>query len=220
MELFLTGAIDTLAPEATVITLSEAPGIELLPLRQGGAFDGHGHEGHGPDMHFWLDPANAAAMVARIAEALAAADPQNAAAYAANAEREREALRALTASLDEALKPVRGKPFIVFHDALQYFERRFGLNVSGSLTVVPDSPPGAQRIAELRERVAGAGAVCVFAEPQFDSGLVETIIAGTPARAGRLDPEGAALAEGAGLYAALLENLAAALVDCLSGAAP
>ena len=237
LELFLEDSIGTLAPNATVVELSQAPGIQLLPVREGGAFephedevhegqaDGDEHEGeeheHGElDMHFWLDPANAALMISAIADALSAADPENAPTYAANAERERAALDVLTASLDAKLEPVRAKPFIVFHDAYQYFEARFGLSVAGSLTVIPDSAPGAQRVAELRDKVVNAGAFCVFAEPQFEPAIVETIIAGTPARAGTLDPEGASLEEGPGLYAALLENLAAALVDCLSAAGP
>jgi zinc transport system substrate-binding protein len=242
LELFLEDAIETLAPRAAIVALSKAPGIELLAVREGGAFDAHEHEeegeehaheehegeGHGHDaeaaderahgerdMHFWLDPANAALMVSQIADTLAAADPENAAVYAANAQRERAALEALTAWLDSELAPVRDKPFIVFHDAYQYLERRFRLTVAGTLTVVPDSAPGAQRVAELRDKVANAGAVCVFAEPQFEPAIVQTIIAGTPARAGTLDPEGASLPEGPGLYAALLENLADALVTCL-----
>ena len=239
LELFLEDSIGTLAPNATVVELSQTPGIQLLPVREGGAFEPHeddseAHEGeahedehegeeheHGElDMHFWLDPANAALMVSTIADALSAADPDNAATYAANAERERGALEALSASLDAKLATVRDKPFIVFHDAYQYFERRFGLSVAGSLTVVPDSAPGAQRVAELRDKVVNAGAFCVFAEPQFEPAIVETIIAGTAARAGTLDPEGASLEEGPDLYATLLENLAAALVDCLSAAGP
>ncbi len=239
LELFLEDSIATLAPNATIVELSEAPGLQLLPVREGGAFEPHEHEGeehehegeehegeaheheHGElDMHFWLDPANASLMVSAIAEALSAADPENAATYAANAERERAALAALTASVDAQLAPVRDKPFIVFHDAYQYFEQRFGLSVAGTLTVVPDSAPGAQRVAELRDKVVNADAACVFAEPQFEPAIVETIIAGTPARAGTLDPEGASLKEGPGLYAELLENLAAALLDCLSAAGP
>ncbi len=236
LELFLEDSIATLAPNAMIVELSEAPGLHLLPVREGGAFEPHEHEGeehegeahehedeheHGElDMHFWLDPANASLMVTAIANALSAADPDNAATYVANAERGRAALAALMASVDAKLAPVRDKPFIVFHDAYQYFEQRFGLSVAGTLTVVPDSAPGAQRVAELRDKVVNADAACVFAEPQFEPAIVETIIAGTPARAGTLDPEGASLKEGPGLYAELLENLAAALVDCLSAAGP
>jgi zinc transport system substrate-binding protein len=233
LELFLEDSIATLAPGATIVALSEAPGIELLPVREGGAFEPHedeeeGHEGeehdegeHGEeDMHFWLDPANASLMLTAIADTLAAADPANADTYRANARREGTELEALTAAIDRQLAPVRDKPFIVFHDAYQYIERRWGLIVAGSITVTPDSQPSAQRVAELRDKLQSAGAVCVFAEPQFEPAIVETIIAGTTARSATLDPEGATLPEGPGLYRQLIQALADSIEACLSGAAP
>ena len=235
MELFLAEALETLSTDAQVVELAEAPGIELLPLREGGAFEAHSHgdEDHdhdhaeeehdhehdhahgGGDMHFWLDPENAKLLVAHIAQTLSEADPDNAATYAANAEAEQARLDALAAELTTTLAPVADKPFIVFHDAYQYFETRFGLEVAGTVTVSPEAMPGAARIDELRAKVAELGATCVFAEPNFEPAIVTTIIEGTAAKAGVLDPEGAALTEGPDLYPQLLRNLAAGLVDCL-----
>ena len=228
MELFLEDALDSLAADAAVVELADSPGIELLPIREGGAFephadeaevhtadDGHDHDHGEMDMHFWLDPVNAGHMVAAIADALVTADPEHADIYKANAAAETARLEAPTAELDALLAPVRDRPFIVFHDAYQYFERRFGLTLIGSITVTPDTLPGAQRISELRARIAEANAICVFAEPQFEPAVVATIIEGTPARSGTLDPEGAGLAEGAGLYRQLPLGLATSLLDCL-----
>jgi zinc transport system substrate-binding protein len=232
MELFLEDSIETLAPRAAIVALSATPGIELLPVREGGAFEAHAHEddehdshddehehehdAHGEmDMHFWLDPVNASLMLSHIAQTLSAADPEHRETYAANAQAEIARIEQLIAATEATLAPVKDKPFIVFHDAYQYFERRFGLNVVGSITVTPDTLPGAQRIGELRERVGGAGAACVFAEPQFEPAVVGTIIEGTPARAGTLDPEGGSLVEGPQLYAELIQGLAGALADCL-----
>ncbi|MFO1358557.1 metal ABC transporter solute-binding protein, Zn/Mn family [Plasticicumulans sp.] len=82
--------------------------------------------------------------------------------------------------------PLAGKPFIVFHDAYQYFEHRYGLTAVGSITVSPERKPSAQRIQAVRDRIRETGA-CVFAEPQFDSALVATLTEGTGARAGSLD---------------------------------
>jgi zinc transport system substrate-binding protein len=230
MELFLEAALAALAVKAQVVELAESPGIALLPLREGGAFEahdegeahahehGHEHEGHeARDMHYWLDPANAAHMVEAIAATLVAADPEHAASYEANAAAEIAALGALGEAIEVQLAPVRAVPFVVFHDAYQYFERRFGLNVAGSITVTPDSLPGAARIAEIRARLAGEPVACVFAEPQFEPAIVNTVIEGSAARAGTLDPEGATLEPGPGLYAALLRGLADSLVDCLDG---
>jgi zinc transport system substrate-binding protein len=225
LEMFLGDALTTLAAKAEVVELAEAPGITLLPIRDGGAFDAHepehedhaGHdhaEGEG-DMHFWLDPQNAKLMVAQIAATLSAADPEHAQAYAANAAAYSVTLDAVEAELAAALAPVAHRPFIVFHDAYQYFEARFGLTLAGSVTVSPESMPGAQRIDELRHRVAELGATCVFAEPNFQPAIVNTIIEGTSARAGVLDPEGASLEPGPDLYPQLLRDLGASLLDCL-----
>jgi len=227
MELFLADALDTLSTNARVVELAEAPGIALLPVREGGAFEAHSHgddhdhdhdHGHGHDegdMHFWLDPENAKLMVTEIAAVLGEADPGNAATYQTNAEAELVRLDALTAELGETLAAVEGKPFIVFHDAYQYFETRFGLEVAGTVTVSPEAMPGAARIDELRAKVAELGATCVFAEPNFEPAIVRTIVEGTEAKAGVLDPEGAALTEGPDLYPELLRGLANGLVDCL-----
>jgi zinc transport system substrate-binding protein len=231
MEVFLEESIETLAPNATIVALSEAPALELLPVREGGAFEAHEDEGeehegeeehedeheHGElDMHYWLDPANAEILVSAIAQTLIAADPENRATYEVNAEATVERLRGLTTELAATLAPVADKPFIVFHDAYQYFERRFGLTIAGSITVSPESAPGAQRIAELRDKLMTLGAACVFAEPQFEPAVVATIASSAGARTGTLDPEGAGLTEGPGLYAELLTGIARSIADCLS----
>jgi zinc transport system substrate-binding protein len=226
MELFLADSLGTLASKAEVVELAEAPGITLLPVREGGAFEPHSdgdeaeheHEGHDhgeSDMHFWLDPENAKLMVTQIATTLAEADPENATTYQANAEAELVKLDALEAELAATLAPVADRPFIVFHDAYQYFEARFGLDLAGSVTVTPDVMPGAARIDELKAKVSSLGATCVFAEPNFEPTIIAAISEGTSAKTGVLDPEGGALTEGPDLYPTLLRGLAKSLVDCL-----
>ncbi len=229
MELFLADALDSLATSAEIVELAEAPGIELLDIREGGAFEAHSHgddpdhdhEGHDHDdhdegdMHFWLDPENAKLMVNQIASVLADADPENAGTYQLNAEAELVRLDELTEELRVTLAPLEARPFIVFHDAYQYFEARFGLEVAGTVTVSPEVMPGAARIDELRAKVKELGATCVFAEPNFEPAIVRTIVEGTEAKAGVLDPEGSALTEGPDLYPELLRGLANGLLECL-----
>jgi zinc transport system substrate-binding protein len=159
-------------------------------------------------------------MVEQIAVTLAAADPGNAAVYQANAATTIAGLEQLTAEVEALLDPVKDAPFVVFHDAYQYFERRFGLTIAGTITVTPDTMPGAARVAEIRERIEAVNAACVFAEPQFEPAIVETIIEGGAARAGVLDPEGGSLTAGPDLYPTLIRNLAASLRDCLSATVP
>jgi len=178
----------------------------------------HAHDADGADPHFWLDPGNALAMVDAIAGRLAALDPANAGVYAANATAMKERIRAADARAAGMLAPVAERPFIVFHDAYQYFEAHYGLNGVGSITLSADRQPGARRLVELRERIETAGVVCLFREPQFPPALVETVVEGTGARVGTLDPLGVDLAPGAAAYPALIEGLARELVDCLAPA--
>ncbi|MDB5542618.1 MAG: Zinc transporter [Devosia sp.] len=227
LEVFLEDSIATLAPTATIVELSEAPGISLLPPRESGTFEQHADEapaaegagqGEETDMHFFLDPANAKAMVALIADSLSKADPEHADTYRANAATETADLDALIAETETSLASIKDHPFVVFHDAYQYFEKRFGLNVAGSITVSPEVTPGADRINEIRDKLKTLDAACVFAEPQFDPRIVNVLTEGTTAKEGVLDPEGANLDEGPGLYRKLIENLAASLTSCLSPA--
>ena len=177
--------------------------------------EGHDH-GHGFDMHMWLDPMNAKAMAKAVEATLAKADPGNAATYAKNLAALEAELDALDAETAAKLKPVADKPFVVFHDAYQYFEHRYHVRVAGSVTVSPENMPGAERISEIHAKIAELKAACVFAEPQFESKLVSVVMEGTDARSAALDPHGAAIPEGPELYPQLIRNLATAMVDCLS----
>ena len=181
--------------------------------------EAHADHGHGEfDMHVWLDPQNAAALVHEIARVLSEVDPDNATAYEANAAALRDRLGELTTELTAELEPVKDKPFVVFHDAYQYFEARFGLKAAGSITVNPDVMPGAERMREIQTRVRELGATCVFSEPQFEPKLVTVATEGTGAGSGVLDPLGAALEDGPELYFELLRGMASSLRDCLSQA--
>ncbi len=182
------------------------------------AAETHDDHDHGSfDAHVWLDPANAKVMIEEIAVALVGADPANAPKYKANAYKAISELDQLTAEISAAVAPAKGKGFIVFHDAYQYFEKRFGVAASGSITVSPEVMPGAARISEIREKVKQLGAVCVFSEPQFEPKLVAVVVEGTEARTGVLDPLGADLDAGPDHYSELIRNMAAAMRNCLAG---
>jgi zinc transport system substrate-binding protein len=170
------------------------------------------------DMHIWLDPGNAKVLTAAIAAALGDADPPNASTYRANAERLRRQLDQLDGSLEDRLTTVADRPYVVFHDAYQYFERRYGVKAVGAITINPTVRPSARRLQEIQERLGHLNAACVFAEPQFEPALVDTVIEGTNAKKGVLDPLGAHLEAGPEQYFQLMEGLAAALIDCLGQA--
>ena len=100
---------------------------------------------------------------------------------------------------------------MVFHDAYQYFEHRYGVKAVGAIAINPTLRPSAQRLDQIHERLQELDAACVFAEPQFEPALVDTVIEGTSARKGVLDPLGAALDAGPDQYFQLMNSLAASL---------
>ena len=228
MEAFLQKPLASLGSNATVVELDQAPGITKLKFREGGAFESHddgdepaagedhAHDHEEFDTHLWLDPHNAKAMVAEITTSLVAANPANALIYEANQKALNDKLDALDTEIASTLAPVKNKPFIVFHDAYQYFEHRYGVRVSGSITVSPETIPGAQRVSEIHSKVADLGATCVFAEPQFEPKLVNVVLEGTSAKSGVLDPEAATLPQGPDLYFTLMRGIANSLKACLS----
>ena len=181
--------------------------------------DHDGHEGHHHgehDMHIWLDPHNAKEMVEVIAETLAKVDPANASKYEANAEKIGGRIDKLDHEIEDALAKVKDRPYLVFHDAYQYFESHYGLGAVGSISVSPERKPGAKRIAELRHVIEDNKAVCVFAEPQFQPTIVQTLVDGTKARSGVLDPVGGSLPPGPDAWFTLMSNLAKSLAKCLN----
>ncbi|MEZ5861908.1 MAG: zinc ABC transporter substrate-binding protein [Geminicoccaceae bacterium] len=244
LEAFLERPLEALGGDARVIALAATPGIERLPYREGPIFDeagehandhahaaGHEHgdehdhadehdDGHHHgtlDAHIWLSPENARVMAGRIARELGELDPENAGLYAANAEAFDRSLDAVEAEIRTMVEPLRGRPFIVFHDAYHGFEHHFDIEAAGAVHVTPDVQPGAARVAELRSAITETGAVCVFTEPQFEPRLVATLIEGTKAGTGTLDPLGTDLEPGPDAYPELLLGLARGLEECLGG---
>jgi zinc transport system substrate-binding protein len=226
VEPFTAKAIRGLPKSVQVVTLEQAPGVKRLPRRTGGAFETKGgdHKGHnhGPskagamDGHVWLDPDNGKAMVAHIARVLSSKRPTSAPAFQANAAKAVARLDALSREMEAVLKPVTAKPFVIFHDALQYFESRFGLTAAGSVTADPEVPPSGKRLVELRKKVSTLGATCVFSEPTFETRVGQSIVEGTSARLGTLDPEGILVPKGPDAYDAIIRGIAKDLIGCLA----
>jgi zinc transport system substrate-binding protein len=216
LETYLTAPLATLSAHGRVVVLERASGVRLLPARRGGLWEDTDEHGRGPtDPHLWLDPQNAIAMTAAIAAELAKLDPAHEAVYRANGARRIAALKALDKELAAKLAPLRGRPYLVFHDAYHYFEARYGLKPAGAVTVAPDRPVGPRRIETLRTAILQGHVACIFREPQFPPKLIGTLDEGSGVRIGVLDPLGADLKPGPALYPDLLRGLAQSLTECL-----
>ncbi|WP_281973233.1 zinc ABC transporter substrate-binding protein [Ruegeria faecimaris] len=179
-----------------------------------GHADDHGHDHEGVDPHAWLDPENARIWVQVIAATLSEADPENADVYQQNAATADRELVELKEKIMTDLTDMQTQSFITFHDAYQYFEKRFGLESSGAVSLGDTSSPGPARLAALREKVEHEGIVCAFSEPQFDTRLVRTAIEGTGATIFELDPVGVSFDTGISHYDSLLMAMSAGYQDC------
>ena len=174
-----------------------------------------GHEGHAHgehDPHVWLDPMNAKVIVKEITKQLVQLDSKNSAAYKANSKKALADIDKLTKNIKKDLsKDLR---FVVFHDAYQYFEKRFGIQVLGALTVNTDVMPGAEQLSEIREVIEHEKVNCIFSEPQFNPSIIKSIAKDTKVKTGILDPLGAKLDKGKNLYFDLLNNMASSFKGC------
>ncbi len=215
LEGFLEKPLTTVGRKARQMELADILAAELLPFREGGSWEGHAHEAKyhqhvatQMNPHFWLSPPLANRFVQQVASTLIEIDPRHRDTYQQNHERLVQRLDDLHARLAAKLAPVKEIPYLVFHDAYQYFEAAYDLNAVGSITVDPERKPGARRILEMRKKIKDLQARCVFSEPQFEPRLVATIIEGTGAKTGELDPIGAELTVGPESYFQLMNKLA------------
>ncbi|MCP5159623.1 MAG: zinc ABC transporter substrate-binding protein [Gammaproteobacteria bacterium] len=240
LESFLIKPLENVNGQVQAVALLDAPDIKVLSLRASGAWEAHHHHEEpdgdhaqldhdashvhdhdgaaSPDAHIWLDPVNAVAMTRQIIRILSEADPDHRADYQRNGAALIERLSQLHRQLASDLASVKDRPYVVFHDAYQYFEQRYGLNAVGSIVLDPERRPGAQRVVEIQTRIRDLKVRCVFSEPQFQPALAATIVRGSNARLGILDPLGAELPAGPEAYFRLLQGLAEALRTCLSEA--
>ena len=234
---WLEDPLEQLAGQAAVIELLEVDGTIERTFRETAVFASkqgeeehaeqesddhavHGEEGHdhahdATDPHAWLDPVNAKVWLGAMSEALAQADPDHAETYRMNAKTAQDDLDLRIGRIETELKPLSDRPFVVFHDAYQYFETRFGLAASGAISMSDATPPSPARIKGIQQEVREHGVVCVFSEPQFNPGLVATVFEGSDARTAVIDPLGTGLEAGPALYGALLDDLADQMEDCL-----
>ena len=211
--------LDSIAKDAEVIEFMELDSIAKLKFREEsilGDHDDHaGHEGHNHgefDAHIWLDPSNAKEMVHEIAHELGDLDPANKDKYEANAEATIKALDQLISDVGTDINS--DAKFVVFHDAYQYFEERFGVRAAGALTLNTDVLPGAKQIADIQDVIKDKGIKCIFSEPQFNPKIITTIAEDMNIKTGVFDPLGANIDPGKSLYFKLISNLGNELKGC------
>lgn len=219
-ELFLDKTLAVLPGSVRRVPMEKISELLLLPPRKG-VFSPQGHgkayRVHDAryDLHLWLDPANAGLMVREIARVLGETYPEHEALYAANARRTLRRLDVLDAKIKKKFEESAPRPFIVFHDSTQYFERAYGLSALAAFTSNPDITPGARHLRNLRKlaRTADGQGVCYFSEP-FQPEMEKFLDGG--GISATIDPEGVLLEPGPELYFRLMEDLENRMTRCFS----
>ncbi len=238
LENFLVKPLSSIAKKAEKIELMDIKGLEILKFRERNIFDDHDHDDHGHDdhgkkeddhddhghddhdghahgefdPHIWLDPVNAKVILKEMAEHLIENDEKNSAIYKKN-------LAKTLKDIDKLIKDTKSElsksvASIVFHDAYQYFEERFNVNILGAFTVNTDVMPGAEQLAEIREIIEHDKVACVFSEPQFNPDIIKAVAKDMDIKTGVVDPLGATLNPGKDLYFDLIKNMSASFKNC------
>jgi zinc transport system substrate-binding protein len=227
---WLEKALDNVASSALKIELLELEGTISLEFREGVTFESHEdhdeeadkakgdhdeHEHHGKDPHAWLDPLNAKFWINTIRHALTSQDPANADTYKRNAEKAIAGIDNLIKTTQQSISDLGELNFIVFHDAYQYFEKRFGISAAGAISLGDAEDPSPARVEEIRDTVKKLGIRCVFTEPQYNPGLVNSVFEGTNISAVTvMDPLGASIPVGRDHYQVLIQGLVNSLTQC------
>jgi len=221
IETFLHRALKTIDDRNKVAIFSNSR-IKLLPIREGGiweeelAEDGHNHAHGEYDGHIWLSTNNAIRITKQVVKKLSEITPSKKNLYKKNAMIYINQLKNSKKEISAELASIKNEPYIVFHDAYQYFENEFKLNAAGSISLNPEFSPTPKRINEIKSKILDDNVKCVFKEPQFPSQIVQTITKDTKAKEGTLDPLGSELEPGKELYIKLIKNISKNLKQCLS----
>ena len=159
LDQFLDRLIDGSASDDAVRVFAAGALLELGPDRD--------------DPHFWQNPVFAVKYAEGIRDGLVAADPENSDEYEANFDSYADALTKLDFDIESTLNTIQSdrRHLITFHDAFGHFARRYGWQVT-SLVGSDASQVSPGPVVEILERVKTQGIPAVFAEPQFNSGLL------------------------------------------------
>jgi zinc transport system substrate-binding protein len=177
--------------------------------------DDHDDHEKEDDVHIWLSPDNAIKIVKKVNKELNLLFPENAKIYNENSTKMINKISILKSELKKELSTIKDKPYIVFHDAYQYFEKDFGLNAVGSIALEDDVASSPKQISYIKNKIVNSNVSCVFQEPQFDSKLVKTVVEDTNAKVGTLDPLGVNIVGDEDFYLQLLRNMSKSLKKCL-----
>ncbi len=145
--------------------------ISMVEERHENEQDDHAHEGSDP--HVWLSPVNLQSMAKVMAEAMAAADPDNRLFYEQNLKRLHAELLQLHESIHRKLAGLKGASFYVFHPSFGYFAKEYSLRQQA--VEIAGKSPSPRQLSALISMARKEGIRIIFVQPQFDSKSAQTV---------------------------------------------
>ena len=171
--------------------------------------------------HIWLDPVLVRDnLLPRMADALAAAFPDDADAIRGRAAEYADSLDALHAAIGRALAAAPARRFVSAHAAWLYFADRYGLEQVGVVHRSPGRDVAARELAGIVEAARSSGAAAVIAEPQLGRAGVQALADELRVPVELADPLGGAGVDGRSSYLDLMRFNAAAFARALGAGAP
>lgn len=146
----------------------------------------HDHPHHGVDPHIWSSITGAKVIAANTLKAFQAIDPKNEAYYLANYNALMEEIEETEEAVNQLIKPLVSRTFIIYHPALTYLADEYRLT---QLCIEMDGKePSPAQLKELVETAKNYNTQVVFIQQEFDQKNAELIARETGCRLVRINP--------------------------------
>lgn len=210
LEAHLSGSMDSIATEAAVVAALELPGLITHSIG----------ENRQLDAHIWLDTRNALRIAEKVADVMTLVDSGNADFYRSNLAGFSQDLASAADEISNQLTDASDVPFLVYHNAFQYFEKQFELRHGAALVQDPEQSPTIAEIIATRNAVAQLQPRCLVREPDANDELIRTTMgaysAKNPVSEVTVDLLGANIEPNSAAYIALINSVADAFTSCLN----
>ena len=219
LETFMIKPLESIANNATKVSFMDLDNITKLKFKEENILEVEGydddHDKHADgefDAHIWLDPKNAIEIVNEIAKTLSLKDPNKKNVYYSNAEKLNHSLNELIEKINLSIN--KDARFIVFHDAYQYFEKRFDVSSAGALILNEEALPSAKKVSEIHKIIKKQNINCIISEPQFNPNIIKSIAQDSSILTRSFDPLGSSFDTNKNLYFEMILSLSNSLKDC------
>jgi ABC-type Zn uptake system ZnuABC Zn-binding protein ZnuA len=131
----------------------------------------------GRNVHTWTDPVLAAKWIKPLTEKLISVVPEHASLLESNAIEMKRDLEILSKDIESAMYLIDSdaRKMVVYHDAWEYFGRRYNTDIIGSLQALNYAEPSAGEIADMAQEIKKEGVRAFFGSEVFPSDVMEAL---------------------------------------------